>query len=159
MTYDVLDVARYIINYGSKHECNISNLRLQKILYFVQVTFYMIKGEPCFNEDIEAWDFGPVVPEVYHEYKRYGRNEIPHIGEYIDFSKGVWEATEMVYNEDIIDERDRDLINEVIDSARQYSTNELVEITHDQSPWKDAYIRGWNNTISKESIKEYFIEG
>lgn len=159
MSYNVLDVARYIINYGNDNNCNISNLRLQKILYFVQATFYMDKNEPCFNEEIEAWDFGPVIPEVYHEYKRYGRNEIPHIGEYIDFSKGVWEATEMAYNENIIDEGDRELINEVIDSSRQYSTNELVEITHDQSPWKNAYVRGWNNVISKESIKEYFIEG
>ena len=159
MSYNVLDVARYIINYGNDNNCNISNLRLQKILYFVQATFYIDKNEPCFNEEIEAWDFGPVIPEVYHEYKRYGRNEIPHIEEYIDFSKGVWEATEMAYNENIIDERDRELINEVIDSSRQYSANELVEITHDQSPWKNAYVRGWNNVISKESIKEYFIEG
>ena len=60
----VLDVSRYIINYCNENYYLISNLKLQKILYFVQAFFLEAKNEECFREEIEAWDFGPVIPEV-----------------------------------------------------------------------------------------------
>ena len=75
--YNVLDVARYIIWYCKKKGYSISNLKLQKILYFVQAEFLVSVGSPCFAEEIEAWDFGPVVPEVYHEFKIFGSADIP----------------------------------------------------------------------------------
>ena len=71
MSYNVLDVSRYIINYCNENYYLISNLKLQKILYFVQAFFLEAKNEECFREEIESWDFGPVVPEVYREYRKY----------------------------------------------------------------------------------------
>jgi len=56
---------------------SVSNLKLQKILYFIQAEFLVVKGIPCFEEEIIAWGFGPVVLEVYHEYKVYGAAGIP----------------------------------------------------------------------------------
>ena len=64
--YSAIDIARYIIWYCKNHGYTISNLKLQKILYFVQAEFLVSAGAPCFYQDIEAWDFGPVIPEVYH---------------------------------------------------------------------------------------------
>lgn len=55
----VMDVARFIINYSNERDYSISNLKLQKLLYFVQA-YYLTsteEHEPCFKEDIEAWDF------------------------------------------------------------------------------------------------------
>lgn len=75
--YSAIDIARYIIWYCKSHGYTISNLKLQKILYFVQAEFLVSAGAPCFYEDIEAWDFGPVIPEVYHEFKIYGSSGIP----------------------------------------------------------------------------------
>lgn len=69
---DTLNVARYIINYSNQEKYGISNLRLQKLLYFVQAYYLISSGNPCFGDRIEAWDFGPVVPVVYHEFKRFG---------------------------------------------------------------------------------------
>ncbi|WP_244832945.1 type II toxin-antitoxin system antitoxin SocA domain-containing protein [Clostridium sp. BJN0001] len=160
MAYDVLDIARYIINYGNKKEYNISNLKLQKILYFVQASFLVDKNmQPCFNEDIEAWDFGPVVPKVYREFKMYGSNNIPYIDSYIDLSNGIWEATKKLYNEDIIFPEDKNLINSMVDECSQYSAGQLVEITHNQDPWKNVYFSGWNKIITKDSIYNFFSEG
>ena len=58
--YNVLDVSRYVINYCNKNNYWVSNLKLQKILYFVQALFITTKGVECFIEEIEAWDFGLV---------------------------------------------------------------------------------------------------
>ena len=68
--YAALDIARYIIKYCKDNGYSISNLKLQKLLYFVQAQFLVTyNGRPAFEEKIEAWDFGPVVPEVYHYLK------------------------------------------------------------------------------------------
>lgn len=63
--YSAIDVARYIILYCKEKEYPISNLKLQKLLYSVQAQFLITKRDPAFLEEIEAWDFGPVVPEVF----------------------------------------------------------------------------------------------
>ncbi|MCQ2322537.1 MAG: DUF4065 domain-containing protein [Bacteroidales bacterium] len=121
----------------------ISNLKLQKILYFVQAEFLVAKDQPCFAESIEAWDFGPVVPDVYHRYKIYGSANIPYIAQNESFPFSC---------------EDQGLIDGIIDECAKYSASTLVEITHNQAPWKDAYRPYCNAFISNESIKNYFKE-
>ena len=74
--YKAKDVAAYIINKQVDDGCPISNLKLQKILYFVQAEFLVSKDEPCFDDIIEAWDFGPVIESVYNVYAVNGGNLI-----------------------------------------------------------------------------------
>lgn len=142
--YRALDIARYIIERCRENNKTISNLKLQKILYFVQAEFLVSKNQPCFAEKIEAWDFGPVVPDVYYEYRMYGSANIPCIGK------------PKVSN--IISTRDKELLDGIIDECSRYSASALVEITHNQTPWLDAYEPGYNNEITKESIRDYFRE-
>ena len=77
MAYKALDVAEYIIWYENTQGRLTNNLRLAKQMYFLQVTFLANKKKPCYNEKLLAWDFGPVVEEVYHEYFYYGCGVIP----------------------------------------------------------------------------------
>ena len=77
--YDAIDVARYVINYSQEIGSPVSNLKLQKILYFIQGIYLSTLDKPCFSDDIEAWGFGPVISDVYHEFKGFGSNDIPTI--------------------------------------------------------------------------------
>lgn len=140
--YSALDVARYIIWYCKQSNYVISNLKLQKILYFVQADFLVNRGTPCFYEEIEAWDFGPVVPEVYHEFKIFGSSDIP-----ASVCKGA---------EYMIIRSDRKMIDDMVDECAQYTASYLVDVTHSQYPWKKAYRRGFNNIIKNSCIKAYF---
>lgn len=140
--YDVIDVAKYIILFCKENGYSISNLKLQKLLYFVQAQFLVIKGEPAFLEEIEAWDFGPVVPEVYQYFKIWGSSELPAL-----LAKG---ARSKIYTSD------QKIIDEILKECAPYSASFLVDITHNQDPWQDAYERYYNNVITRESIKEYF---
>lgn len=157
--YDVLDICRYVINYSNKKEYGISNLKLQKLLYFIQAYFLIEKdGKPCFRESIEAWDFGPVVRKAYHEFRSYGASNIPPISSYFRISK-VNEKIEIEtvkYSDDCIDIKDRLTINKIVDEFKDYSAPTLVELTHRQKPWKDAYKKGRNSEISTTSIRDYF---
>lgn len=140
--YSALDVAKYIIWYCKEEEYSISNLKLQKLLYFVQAQFLVVTGHPIFNEKIEAWDFGPVVPEVYQHFKLWGSSEIPRI------------VANQANNKILI--KDQEVIDEILGVCAPYSANTLVDITHHQDPWQDAYKKYRNNVITKKSIKEYF---
>lgn len=142
--YFVDDIARYIIDYSWDRKKTVSNLRLQKILYFVQAEFLVTKGEPCFDEDIYAWSLGPVVPQVYHMYKKFGNISIP--------TEGTSGKEYGIADEDIV------LLNEIIDECNKHSTSTLVQWTHSQEPWIKASNSGFNKLISKSSIKQFFEE-
>lgn len=141
--YSVNVIADYVIKYCNDKRYSLSNLKLQKILYFIQAEFLVSKNEPCFSEEIEAWDFGPVVPEVYHRYKMYGSSDIPYIN--------IGMAGRIKPN-------DKTIIDGMIDSCSRYSAAQLVDITHRQTPWMSVYAPYQSNIISKASIKRFFME-
>lgn len=139
--YSALSVAQYIILREAEEGRPVSNLRLQKLLYFVEAYFFLSTGEPCFVDRMEAWDFGPVVPEVYHKYKRFG-------------SMIIQETDDSLAQE--IELSDQEKIDEMLDACADKSTRELVEITHQQEPWKSAYRNKFSNEITQESIRNLF---
>lgn len=153
---NVLDIAIYIINYCNKKCYYISNLRLQQILYFTQTTFLVIHNKECFQEEIEAWDFGAVIPSIYKKFCKYANLNIPVIEEYIDTSKGVWNAYYKNFTWDIISQHDIDLINEVIETCEKYSISELLSIITNQQPWIDANKKLYDKTINKQELLNYF---
>lgn len=156
MSYNVLDVSRYIINYSNAKDYGISNLKLQKILYFVQAYFLIQTGFPCFKEKIEAWDFGPVIPVAYRAFKGFASTDIPTINSYIAYDKHkIWETERIEFNEGCIDNKDKVLIDKVVDKFSEYSATDLVKLTQHQKPWIDA-INSERAEITKESILEYF---
>lgn len=154
--YDVLDICRYIINFSNSHFSGISNLKLQKILYFIQAFFLQETGNPCFNDRIEAWDFGPVVPRAYHNFKQYGAANIPSISKYLEYDENIWNVKVRDFDENIINNNDRQRINFVLNTFADYSATSLVDLTHNQAPWREAYIPGMNNLITLDAIRRYF---
>jgi prophage ps3 protein 01 len=139
--YSALEVARFVIEYCRKNDLLMSNLKLQKVLYFIQAEFLVRNGEPCFFERIEAWPFGPVVSNVYHEYKTFG-------------SSNIYSNLSNFYD---IAEEDRNIIKDIVKACNRFSATQLVELTHNQAPWKNAYNNG-NRIITNDSILEYFGE-
>lgn len=141
MTYDALKIAAYVVQRCHETGTTVSNLKLQKILYFLQAEFLVSKNECCFYQRIEAWSFGPVVPDVYHEYKIYGGAAIP----YVAGSHAV-----------VFAKQDQKRMDRMIDKCSKYSASDLVQITHRQSPWMDAYSPYANKEITINSIKDFF---
>ena len=139
--YSALDVARYIIWYCEEKKYIVSNLKLQKILYFIQAKFLVEKNTACFSEKIEAWTFGPVIPDVHQQYKIFGNAHIPCVDVQDDFK---------------ISEQDKALIDNMIDKCSKFTASQLGEITHRQTPWKKAYKSYQNNEITQLSVKEFF---
>lgn len=141
--YDVQDVAEYVITYSEVKDYGISNLKLQKILYLIQAYSLIHTKKPCFSEDIEAWDFGPVIPEVYRKYKQFGSTDIQ-----IRFRK--LEEVQKGFERE-----DRKRIEEVVDRFADFSATDLTILTQNQAPWNEAFGRK-EKVIRCEDILEYF---
>lgn len=155
--YDALDVANYIVNYCIENDSPVSNLKLQKLLYYVQAaSLVKMSGRPMFQDDICAWTYGPVVEDVYHEFKSYANMVID---DYIDgrFIDCGFAYDDSYAPERIIDEQDGALVKKVVDSYREMSPLEMVRKTHRESPWKDAYDRN-EAVISTEAIEQYYLK-
>ena len=116
----------------------ISNMKLQKLLYYAQGFALAILGKPLFEDDFEKWAYGPVLPVVYNKYKAFGSEAIPR-------PEG---ASLQDYTDD-----ERKLLDEVYYTFGQYSAWALSEMSHATTPWRDAEL---GKIISKDSMKTYF---
>ena len=66
------EISDYIIVQSRNENMTVSNLKLQQLLYYAQGWHLALWGNKLFNERIEAWIMGPVIPAVYHKFKLYG---------------------------------------------------------------------------------------
>lgn len=124
------DAARYMVNFCIDEDEPISNLQLQKILYFCQVESYRKNDEPLFEDDFEAWRYGPVIPSVYRLFSIFGGLKI---------SRKVLDGNH-------IPQTAKMLIEEVSRNLRTLYPWELVDKTHSSgSPWAKTYENGRGN--------------
>jgi uncharacterized phage-associated protein len=132
------EVARYLIK-----SLPVDNLKLQKLLYYSQAVHLVLHEKtPLFPEDIEAWDYGPVVPSVYHAYKPFGFDIIPGIDEPSTLSMLEMRSADMA-----------------LAGFGNLTGPELINQTHHEKPWKSAYKPGRpSNIISLDMMYDYFKE-
>ena len=137
--YSALDIAKFFI---TSDEDGVTNLKLQKLLYYAQGSFIVAYDRVLFRESIEAWPYGPVVSEVYNVYKKYGSEVIPEgdrFTGYLDMLK-----------------EEKSMLSQVQDLYGGYTTWKLSEMSHEDEAWKkNAESRC---VISYEDLKEQFKE-
>lgn len=152
--YNVIDVSSYIINYSNQINHPINNLKLQKLLYYVQAATLVETGRKCFNSKIIAWQFGPAVPEAYRYYEEYGRNNIPNQGGYKTIKLDD-KTLRMSYAQPIeIDYTIKRIIRNVVDSYLNITNPfELSKKTRKEVPWKTTSL---NRKIKCSKIREYY---
>lgn len=142
-------VTQYILNKNDE----ITPLSLQKQLYFIQGFYLALYKEIIFHVNCQAWLHGPVYPEVYHKYKKYGYNPIEDVEHFI-YNKKV---------EEKLSDKEKDVVDMVTKTFGMYSGKILENITHKEEPWKKARrgiktIDYSNEVISIDSIGNYFTK-
>jgi uncharacterized phage-associated protein len=74
MVYSVITIANKFIDLA-KNE-NLTNMQLQKMVYIAHGFNLALRGTKLYYEDTRAWNFGPVVPELYEKLQIYGSNKV-----------------------------------------------------------------------------------
>ncbi len=134
------DVAKYFLAMQDEEAGDlISNLKLQKLVYYAQGLHLAIYNKSLFKEEIKAWQHGPVIPSLYHQYKRHENGAIPRPTK-IDLRK---------YNKKV-----QELLEEVYKVFGQFSAWKLRNITHGEPPWKEVADNA--GIITNASMKKYF---
>lgn len=142
-----LTVAYYFL--GIKGNGGITNLKLQKLVYYAQVWYFTISNKKLFSESIEAWMHGPAIPSLYHYFKRFGSGPIQvndieafkfdFVPSQVKFLKNIWH----IYG--------------------KYDALYLEALTHSELPWQIAR-RGLEigdhstNRINLKIAKEYYTK-
>lgn len=125
-------LANSILKRAFEERERITPMKLQKLLYFVYRDYLQTTGEPLFTEQFETWQYGPVLPSVYDEFKCYESNNIKKFAR--DAKGNVF-----VVDEDTPSELSKS-IDKIWKKYRGYSGIELSEITHeDGSAWSKAF--------------------
>ena len=143
MAYKAIDIARKLIFMAQNDEPNggerLTNLKLQKLLYYQQGFHLAFFDTPLFSDSVEAWMYGPVIPSVYEEYSSYGSSSLPEVNNAISLTN-----------------EEEELFNEVYDAYRDFSAIGLMNRTHKEKPWREATPHDRGTVISQKSMKEYF---
>lgn len=143
--YSAFDIANYFLFKSSQDQELLSNLKLQKLVYYAQGLHLALYGKPLFKDKIKAWTHGPVVTELYFKFKKYGSKGIPA-------SPG--------FDPLKIDDNTREFLDEVYTVFGQFSATRLLEITHTDQCWQDAHP---NKIITHramcDTLKKYLKDG
>lgn len=142
----VIDISQYVIFKYWKNGMSITNLKLQKILYYIQGYALKRCNEVAYTEAIYRWPYGPVVPESYFEYNKFR-------------SRPIEEPSDLEM-ESVVKKLKRDramlsVINEVIEKSFSLKTSEMVEKTHEELPWRSTED---SKIIAISLISMYFSE-
>jgi uncharacterized phage-associated protein len=154
MLYSTKSVANYFLELAKKNGQVLTPMKLQKLVYYAMGWFAGYKGKPLVDEAPEAWQYGPVFPTLYHEFKQFGSGPITR------------KATEL--NHDFEDEEVsvpedpdvRGFLDNIWKSYNRYTGVALSEMTHAiGTPWELTWRKAQgvrNVSIPFDIIKEYF---
>ncbi len=122
---DSLNAARYFIvrAYEDGIEAEMTNMKVQKLLYYSQSLHLALYDEPLFEEEIQAWRYGPVCPPAYRFYSEFEANQLP--------------VPSQNFLLQIPDEKKK-LLEEVWEYFGGYHAYRLSDMTHGEFPWKKA---------------------
>jgi len=122
-----------------------SPMKLQKLCYYAQ-GFLLAEGKELFPEDFQAWQHGPVIPELYQKYRDYS-----------------WRAIDAAVDAGAVDAEMREIVVDIVKAYGRYDGAALSTMTHREAPWRDARgdlpeSDGSTAVIPKESIQRFFAE-
>jgi uncharacterized phage-associated protein len=146
-------VANYFIRRGMKDGKSITPMKLQKLVYFAHGWHLALFNEPLIDEAIQVWQYGPVVPTIYHEFKHLGNKDIT--SPYKD----------LLGKEPQVAASKEEFLDVMWDQYSDLTGVQLSNLTHQpNTPWDVVYRRYTGKglplpkglSLDDEKIKEYF---
>lgn len=160
MPYKALAVANFFIEKAKQEKKgDLSLLKLLKLIYIAHGWHLALMNASLIEESIEAWRFGPVVSNVYHEFKHYGMGNIENPAQVLKFEGTSPKSYTPEINQD--DEEVVALLNRVWEVYKKHTAIQLANWTHlPDGPWYKEWVEDGNtypgHVMSNSLIKEYF---
>ncbi len=146
-------VANELLIQRAERGGSLTPLQLIKMVYLCQGWTLGVENTALFEEDIEAWQYGPVIPSVYYAYKQFAKSPITpnSVKAYPlneDSDKAIDDKTNVIL---------KNAVKFVLDVYGDFTGNQLSNLTHQAgTPWSEAYDGTRNKPIKKSIIKKHF---
>ena len=146
--HSAIKVAKHFVDRANEAGVtDMTPLKLMKITYIAHGWMLGVHQRPFFSEDVEAWQYGPVIPELYREAKKFGRGPVTHLPDEYDFE---------------LDADEESIIQQCLNNYGHATAGQLVALTHEKgTPWDvtvKKYGHGPGVTIANETIEAYYAE-
>jgi len=143
-THTAFEVANAFLKLAERDGVTLTNLRLQKLVYIAFGYYVAVFNERMFDDEIQAWYFGPVIPNLYRALKKYGADEVTN---YIDEEDAIEE-----------DSPEMKIIESVWDSYKDFDAIQLSNLTHEEgTPWSAVWEQSKRETkIPIDLIRSHY---
>jgi uncharacterized phage-associated protein len=150
MAYPASLIAYAFVKKGIDEGKFVTQMKLQKLVYFAQGYHLAKYNKPLLKENFQAWTYGPVIPVIYNDFKLYGSKPITNTAEYLPSDKDPGPY--------ILDAEAGDAINYTWEVLKNFSAMSLSNWTHQpDGPWAKVFVPNERSTpISNNDIKHYF---
>ncbi len=162
MPYDPKAIANFFLALAESEGRSITPLQLTKLVYIAHGWHLGLTGQPLVNEKPEAWQYGPVLPSIYHEFKSFGNQPITRRAGELDWN--TFSVKEISLPNDPALEPLRNFLRQVWDIYGKHSGGQLSTITHvSGTPWYKTWVEmGAKNrkgvAIPDELIRNHYRE-
>jgi uncharacterized phage-associated protein len=147
-------VANRLLDLAARDGKKIDPLQMQKLLYLAEGWSLAVNGTSLFSENIEAWDNGPVVPDIYFALRGYGAR--PIVTKLVDLD----DSGELVEASGSFTANEQAVIETVWSSYQNWTGPQLIRLTHEErSPWHTAYYNNRNERnmrINRLDMRDWF---
>jgi uncharacterized phage-associated protein len=151
-----LAVANYFIKKSLETGIQLTPMHVIKLSYIAHGWHLGFTDEPLLNEAIEAWKYGPVVPTIYHSFKKYGAEKVTKLEDEIDLNA----QTVVVCQPTVQEAKTIGLLNQVFSVYSKFSALQLSALTHQaNTPWDITFRQnGEGAIIPNDLIKQHYKE-
>ena len=160
MAYDARAIANYLLKLAAKEARPLDPMGIQKLVYFAHGWNLAIFDEPLIQQRIEAWDYGPVIADLYQAFREFGPNPVTQPARKFEFDPITGLVAESIptISESEATKSTRALIARVWDSYKHLTSIQLSNLTHlPGSPWTIAREQG-KREIDDSLIRNYIQE-
>jgi uncharacterized phage-associated protein len=156
MGYDVRGIANFILDLAENEGSALSNLAINKVVFFLHANFLVQFGRPLVSAKVEAWNYGPVFREIYRAFKSFDDQPIIGRAFRINPENGSRELCVCDFSQD-----EQSFLQEIARKYIHLSPRALVAMSHEKGgPWDQV----WNHVtptnasmcISNEIIKDWY---
>lgn len=156
MGFDGRQVANFVLDYADGQGWGVTNLALQKLVYFCHAWMLVKTGVPLVRHEFEAWEYGPVLQYLYREFKPFGSSRITSRCRGLNRNSGQIEVVAYDFDAATIE-----ILETVLSFYGRMSPSKLVDLSHAEGgPWHSV----WNHDgivnpgmrIENERIRDYY---
>lgn len=142
--YNCFDIAKSFLELAKEENVSIPPMKLLKLTYIAHGYFLGFTGKALFHNEIQAWQYGPVIPDLYFIIRRFSKQNV---------DSDIIE----LYSENKLKEGDYKFINSIWNAYKKFDGLQLSSKTHEEgTPWHKSFNEFNSNIIDNFTIEDYY---